>query len=149
MSAAAKVAVADKNAPIQKRWFKRRLVWLGAGVLLFIIWLCVPTVYSVGNIHVVVHDSGQSGEVAFVVRDRLMQPLSGVRVRSCSFSGWTPESVTDASGVASIQPGESEVVAVKIQNQDIQFVRPDALMAMFGPSCQFGLTLEVTITMID
>lgn len=126
-----------------RRWFQRPLTWAVGAVLAFGVWYVTPSSYSAGGIRLSVHHSGSPDAVTFVIRDSNGQPLPGVTVKSESFSGTTPESVSDASGIATILPGESEVLAVYIQGHEFRF-RPRYLED-FSPDCSRGLKINVSI----
>lgn len=126
-----------------RRWFQRPQTWAIGTALVFVVWYVTPSSYSAGGIRVSVYHSGSPDAVTFVVRDSNGRLLSGVTVKTESFSGPTPESFTDASGIATILPGESEVLAVYIQGHEFRF-RPRYL-ENFSPDCTRGLTINVSI----
>jgi hypothetical protein len=138
-----KTATDETTARASRRWFQRPRTWVIAALLAFVVWFVTPSSYSAGDIRFTVHHSGSPGTVTFVVRHSGGQPLPGVTVMSESFSGTTQEFVTDASGIATIRPGESEVLAVYIQGHEFRF-RPQYL-EHFAPDCSRGLTLNVSI----
>jgi hypothetical protein len=140
-----KTPTAETAARTSRRWFLRPRTWVIAAVLAFVFWFVTPSSYSAGGIRFTVHHSGSPGAVTFVVRDSTGQPLSGVTVMSESFSGTTQEFVTDASGIATIRPGESEVLAVYIQGHEFRFRPQYSFLEHFAPDCSRGLTLNVSI----
>ena len=127
-----------------RRWFQRPWVSVIAAVLAFVAWFVTPSSYSDAGIRFTVHHSGAPGAVTFIVRDSHRQPLPGVTVMSESFSGTTAEFMTDASGIAKIEPGETEVLAVYIEGHEFRF-RPRGILEHLAPDCSGGLTLKVLI----
>jgi hypothetical protein len=79
-----------------------------------------------------------------MVRDSTDRPLTGVTVMSESWSGTTEEVTTDAAGMATIRPGESEVLAVFIDDREFRLSWP-GIFEHLAPSCSNGLTFKVTI----
>lgn len=129
------------------RWYRRKRYWMLGVLAAFVIWLFVPSTYSDGRIRFSVHHAGESGVLTFIVRDLQGRPLQGVTVMSESLSGTTGEFTTDATGVATIRPGESEVLAVYIQEKVFRFQSPESKFPeLFAPSCSpFGLIFRVSI----
>ena len=140
-----KTATDETAVRVSRRWFQRQRTWVIAAVLAFVVWLVTPSSYSAGGIRFTVHHSGSPGAVTFVIRDSIGQPLPGVTVQSESFSGTTQEYVTDASGIATIRPGESEILAVYIQGHEFRFRPQYSFLEHFAPDCSRGLTLNVSI----
>lgn len=136
----------DKTAlRISKGCFRRPRTWIIAAVLAFILWFVTPSSWSAGGVRFTVHRGGSPGAITFVVRDSTGQLLQGVTVSSESFSGTTQEFVTEASGIATIRPGESEVLAVYIQGHEFRFRPRYTFLEHFAPDCSGGLTLNVSI----
>ena len=135
----------ETAARTSRRWFQRPRTWFIAAVLAFVVWFVTPSSYSAGGIRFTVHHGGSPGAATFVVRDSADHPLPGVTVMSESFSGTTQEFVTDASGIATIRPGESEVLAVYIQGHEFRFPPQYSFLEHFAPDCSRGLTLNVSI----
>ncbi len=139
-----KSAAELKTGGVSRRWFQRWRTWVAVAVLAFVVWFLVPASYSAGGIRFTVYGQGPSGALTFVVRGAHGQPMPGVSVMSESSSGTTPEFLTDAAGRAVIRPGESEVLAVFIQDQKF-LLSPFGSWETFAPSCFGGLTFEVMI----
>ncbi len=127
-----------------RRWFQRPIVWVVGVLIASAVWFIIPSSSSAGGIRFTVHHTGSPGVLTFVVRDSRGQPLPGVTVMSESSSGTTPEFTTDTSGIATIVPGESEVLAVFIQGREFRF-RPRGFLEHFAPDCSGGLTFHVSI----
>ena len=134
----------ETAAPRSRRWFQYRRTWLATALLTFVSWFITPSRYSSGGISFTAHHTGSPGVITFAVRDSHSQPLRGVTVMSESFSGTTRDFVTDASGIATISPGESEVLAVFIEDQGFRLTMP-GIFEHFAPDCSRGLTFNVTI----
>ncbi len=133
-------------ARTSRRWFQRPRTWVIAAVIACVVWsFATPSSYSAGGIRFTVYHSGSPGAVTFVVRDSIDQPLPGVTVMSGSLSGTTQEFVTDASGIATIWPGEPEVLAIYIQGREFRFRPQFSFLEHFAPDCSRGLTLNVSI----
>lgn len=128
-----------------RRWFQRRTTWLIAGLLGLILWYATPSTYHAGNIRFTFRSGDTPGVLTFLVHDGRGQPLPGVHVMSESFSGTTNEVMTDASGVATISPGEEEVLAVYIEGHEFRLRYRNLILENFGPDCDSGLTFNVTI----
>ena len=136
-------AAAHQQAP---RWYRRKRFWLLGLFTALVIWFLVPSTYSSGGIRFSVHYSGTPGSLTFVVRDSQGAPLPGVTVMSESLSGTTEEFTTDASGIATIRPGESEVLAVRISGREFRFRPRYSFLEHFAPDCSIrGLTFHVSI----
>ena len=134
----------ETAARTSRRWFQRRRTWFVAALLAFVVWFVTPSSYSAGGIRLTVHHAGTPGVLTFVVRDSHGQPLPGITVMSESFSGTTQDFITDASGTATIRPGESEVLAVFIESQAFRLTM-SGIFEHFAPDCSRGLTFNVTI----
>lgn len=131
----------------ERRWYRRKRLWLGGLLAVVVFGLMVPSTYSAGGIRLSVHYAGSPGILRFVVRDSFGSPLPGIPVMSESFSGTTGEFITDASGVALIRPGEAEVLAVRIDGREFRFRKRGSFLEHFAPDCSFrGLTFHVAIT---
>ena len=130
------------------RWYHRKRLYFLALVAVFAIWLIKPSSYSAGGIRFSIHYSGTPGDLTFVVRDSHDAPKPGVTVMSESQSGTTEEFTTDATGVATISPGESEVLAVYIDGREFRFrPRSSIFGQVFAPDCSYrGLTFRVSIS---
>ena len=135
-------------APQQpRRWYRRKRFWLLGFLAAIAIWHFVPSTYSGAGIRFSLYSSGTPGSLTFVIRDSLGAPLPGVTVMSESLSGTTEELTTDATGVAIIRPGESEVLAVRIARREFRFCpRDSSFPELFAPDCSlFGLTFHVVM----
>jgi hypothetical protein len=134
------------SPPQKHRWYRRKRFYLLVLLVAFAIWLIKPSTYSAGGIRFSVHYTGTPGELTFVVRDSRGAPKPGVTVMSESFSGTTQEFATGATGVATISPGESEVLAVYIDGREFRFRPRNSFFEYFAPDCSCrGLTFRVSI----
>jgi hypothetical protein len=127
-----------------RRWYQFRRVWLAALLLACVVWYVVPPTYSRDGIRFTVYHKGEPGALTFVVRDAAARPLPGVTVMSESESGTTQPHKTDATGGATIRPGETEVLAVFIDGHEFR-LRPNKGLEYFAPSCSGGLTFQVSM----
>lgn len=88
------------------------------------------------------------GIVLIQVRDSAGSPLSNVNVTSESRSGRAVNSngrvfTTDDSGVATISPGEHEIIAIWLGDQRIALRPPNR--DYFHPNCDRGIVFEAII----
>ncbi len=88
------------------------------------------------------------GVVVISVRDSALRPLANVSVTSESHSGRAITSdvgyfTTNSSGIASLMPGEVEVIAVWIGSHRIPTFH--LTNKFFGPDCSTGIVFEAIL----
>ena len=126
-----------------QHWKPGPAAWFTAVLLGILVGSLTPSRYSADGISFTFRDGGHPGALTFVIRDSHDRPLPGVTVMSESFSGTTKKFITDASGAATIEPGEVEVLAVYIANHEFRLRSRNAILEMQGPDCNSGLTFNV------
>ncbi len=109
-------------------------------------WTCLRAEFSAPGMRVSNQSGGTRGAVRFTIVDRSGAPVPDVKVASQSFSGWTQDAITDAAGQATIWPGETEVLAVRVGSTETRF-RPDQfeIEMFFSPDCSAGLLVSVVL----
>lgn len=109
-------------------------------------WYCLRSDFWLSGARISYETGGKPGTITFLVRNTDGQPLPGVFVRTQSYSGWTQERITDASGRAVVTPGEREVLGVSAANREVMFRHQGSLIEMlFSPGCSDGLTVTVVL----
>jgi len=84
------------------------------------------------------------GTVSFHVRNPSGQPIAGVPVNTYSSSGWAAGTITDSHGYATLFPGEWEILAVRVNDDEIRFW-PSPLDLIAGPDTGNGVRFTVEI----
>lgn len=140
--------------PMPRRWqlwYCRKRFWLSGLLIAFTIYYFIPSVYDNNHVRFAVHHSGRPNLLTFVVRDSHGAPVPNITVSSLSTSGWAGGLDTDSQGIAIIDPGESEVLAVSISDQEFRFDKyPGLLQNVLVPDCAiWGLTFSVTLRALE
>ena len=85
--------------------------------------------------------------VAVTVVDANGVPVSGAFIESKSHSGTSRPELTDSTGFAAIEPGETEVLALHVNGMEVwNTPYQDGLLgAFYQPSCTNGLSFTVNL----
>ena len=121
-------------------------------LILVVLSICLSAAFWWGYLRPVAlwsspHVSWRAGapDRAIVVRvTRQHAPVSGYAVESESHSGTEGERRTDSSGVALLQQGEPEIIALHLDHQRVP-LRPLPGGDFFAPSCTTGITFDVSL----
>ena len=89
----------------------------------------------------------ESMTVIVTVLDSNGVPVSGASVESESFSGTSKSISTNSTGIAIIEPGETEVLALHVNGREVWKTpyKDSILNLLFSPSCTNGLSFTVDL----
>ena len=119
-------------------WFTVVLIALGVSA---VIYTRRPSVFDLSDARVTVQNGGTAGTITFNVVDASQQSVVGLSVATQSYSGWTQDSQTDSKGLATIQPSESEVTAVRFGERTLDL----EAQSYYLPHCDDGLLVNVQL----
>ena len=135
-----------------RHWTELKRTWFVVWLLDLILWCSLPSRIGNSYMSLDIHENtGKPGKVTFVIRDTDHNRVPNISVESSSYSGSTQMHFTDVNGVAEIDPSESEVLGVWIDDQGFGFENRlpggkllDHILGRI-PQCDGGLTIHVTM----